>query len=537
MTRFMGRLSLCLLFFFSLSAAAQVATFNGTISNPAQKDSVTFDVDAAQYHTNAKGGIGFVFVMSSGNGSVDPGLISVDADGSGAVSDNLRNPDTPDSTASVALAALTGGRYRITVCAEHKTTGAYRLDVLLAGDANNDSKVDAADLAIISDLNGKKAGDAQYNAAADVDRNGVINGGDRQRAQANLGASAPASTPPDSGEENPLELSLPMNSLQLVGGSSSTFVSSNGLQFSLTGADFDTTAGDVVLTINGSQVPASSLTITEHLLSANIALANGKNVVSLKAYDTVGRPLYYNGTLWAGSSALTVRLINPDGTAFTQQATVLAILSDDQSVRAELTTTSGLVTFPNMPARTILIKAKGASNQTGSAGIIGTSGSVTVKMNGFKPVSSIQNNDFSLGTAGWETGTSPVAIVSHQEEIFSFFQKGPAITAAMNLVPSATSLVDQDLQLNTSGEGEQSVSRTFAVSEGTTAVRIRYRFITTEVPGGYYGSQFNDYFRVSLRTQQGGGSEGENTAMNSLPISAFTGGGSTDWREVTLNVD
>ena len=107
----------------------------------------------------------------------------------------------------------------------------------------------------------------------------------------------------------------------------------------------------------------------------------------------------------------------------------------------------------------------------------------------------------------------------------------------MSLTAAPASIVDQDLMLGTSGEGEQSISRTFAVSAGTTAVRIRYRFITSEVPGGYYGSQFNDYFRVSLRSQTAGASGGENTAMNSLPRGAYTAGGSTDWREVTLNVD
>jgi hypothetical protein len=527
---------------FSLSAFAQapgvVATFNGTISNPAQQDSVAFEVDASRYRTNGSGNIGFVFVMSSSTGSIDPGLIDVAANGSGAVSGNLRNPDTAGSASSIALAALTGGKYRLTVRGEHKTTGAYRLDVLLAGDANADYKVDAADTALISQLNAVKFGDASYSASADVDRNGVINGGDRQRAQANLGAAAPA---PDGGggegEANPLELSLPMGALQLVGGSTGTFNSSNGLRFSLTGADFDATAEDVVLRVNGNQVPAGALSITAHLLTANIALNNGRNDVSLKAYDTVGRPLYFNGTLWAGSSTLTVQLVNANGTAFTQQATVVATLSDDQSVTAQATTTNGVVSFPNMPARTILLKARGVNNETGTAGVIGTSGSVVVKLIGFKAPSSISNNDFSLGTAGWDVGTAPVSIVPHQEDVFSFLQSGTAFAAAMNLKPMATSIVDQDLTLGTSGEGEQSVSRTFTVSPDTTAVRIRYRFITSEVPGGYYGSQFNDYFRVSLRSQNGGGSGGENTAMNSLPLGAYTGGGSTDWREVTLNVD
>lgn len=534
--RLTGVLSALLFSFIAVAASGQeapgvVASFNGTISSASQEDTVAFEVDANAYETNSSGRVGFVFIMSSANGSIDPGLISVEADGTGSVADGLRKPDTAGSPSSIALAALSAGRYAVTVRSEHKTTGAYRLDVLLAGDANSDLTVDAQDTGLISQLTVTKHGQAGYSPYADVDRNGIINGGDRQRAQANLGAAAPAPAT----EENPLEVALPLNALQLVGGSSKTFNTRSGLRWSLTGAEFDLTTTDVVVRVNGSQVPASQIVITDHLLTANVTLANGRNEVSMKAYDTVGRPLHYNEVLWAGSSALTVNLVNANGTPFLQQATVVAALSDDRSVMVEATTTTGSITFQNMPSRTILIKAKGAGNETGTAGVIGTSGGVTVKMLGFKAPSAVDNNDFSLGTAGWDVGTAPVSIVQHQEAIFNFFRNGPATMAATMLAPA--SIVDQDLTLGTSGEGEQSISRTFTVAEDTTAVRIRYRFITTEVPGGYYGSQYNDYFRVSLRTQSAGGSEGETTAMNSLPLGAYTGGGSTDWREVTLNIE
>ncbi|MDP9193006.1 MAG: dockerin type I repeat-containing protein [Acidobacteriota bacterium] len=537
-SRLQGVLSALLFSFTAVAATGQeapgvLASFNGTISTASQQDTVAFEVDSTAYQTNGSGSIGFIFVMSNAGGSVDPGLIDVESNGIGSVSDNLRRPDTAGSSASVALAALTSGKYKITVRSEHKTTGAYRLDVLLAGDANGDYKVDAADTALISQLSVTKIGEAPYTTAADVDRNGLINGGDRQRAQANLGAAAPSPS-----EENPLEVSLPMGALELVGGSPTAFYNNNsGLRFSLAGAEFDQTTGDVVLSINGNQVPASSLVITDHLLTANINLTNGRNRISLKAYDTVGRPLHYNSTIWAGNTTLTVQLVTASGSPFLQPATVVATLSDDTSVMAEATTSTGVVSFANMPSRTILIKAKGAGNETGTAGVIGTSGSVQIKMIGFKAPSSISNNDFSLGIAGWDIGTAPVSIVPHQEEITGFFPPNLVTKTATGFTVAPTSLVDQDLRLGTAGIGEQSISRTFTVSPDTTAVRIRYRFITSEVPGGYYGSQFNDYFRVALRSQNGGGFGGENTAMNSLPMSAYTTGGSTGWREITLNVD
>jgi len=538
-TRLMVALSAVLALSIAPAAFAQqtlgvVTSFNGTLSNAAQEDRIAFEVDANQYKLNGGGGVDLVFLMSgvnSAGSAIDPGLISVDPKGSGSVKPGPRGPDTANSTASLALATLTPGQYEIVVRSEHKTSGAYRLDVLLAGDANGDLKVDQEDTQIISQLSGTKIGDADYSSLADVDRNGVINGGDRQRAAANGGAVAPSPA-----SDNPLDQSLPAGALALVGASPDTFNSrTGGLRFSLAGAELDGTApADFILTINGSRVATAALTVEPHLLTANVTLANGRNDISLKAYDTVGRPLYHKATLWAGSSTLRVNLINANGSPFLQQATVVAALSDDPAVTAQAITSTGTVTLLNVPARTILVKAKGIGNEIGTAGVIGSIGVVTIKMAGFNAPSTVDNNDFSLGTAGWNTGSAPVAIVPHQEHINGFFVAGPISAMSVH----ASSIVDQDLMLGTAGEGERSISRTFTTSPDTTAVKIRYRFITSEVPGGWFGSQFNDYFRVSLRSQTAGGSASETNSMNGLGLGAFDfGSGATNWREVTLAVD
>jgi hypothetical protein len=517
---------------FGQALPGVAATFEGTISSAAQEDHFAFEVTTDQFDLNAEGGVDLVFLMTSVSGAgspVDPGLISVAPTTGGTVKKSTRRPDTAGSTASIALATLTPGQYQITVRGEHKSTGAYRLEVLLAGDANTDYSVDAADLDRISELSGTKSGEAGYSPFADVDRNGVINGGDRERARGNLGAKA---APPQA--DNPLEVHLPAGALSLVGVSPDTFApQSGGLRFSLVGAELDPTIEDVVLTINGARVTADRLVIEPHLLTANVTLANGRNLVAFKAYDTVGRALYYNATLWAGSSTLRVNLVNADGTPFAKSANVVASLSDDPAVAAQGTTASGSITFANLPGRTILVKAQGIDNEIGTAGVIGTRGVVTIKMTGFNPPSPVDNNDISLGTAGWVIGPgAPVSVVTHKEVIPGFLAgSSPALQAV-------DSIVDQDLMLGTSGEGERNLSRSFTTSAGTTAVKIRFRFITSEVPGGYFGTEFNDYFRVSLRSQTAGGSESETNSMNGLGLAAFNfATGETNWREVTLAVD
>jgi hypothetical protein len=65
---------------------------------------------------------------------------------------------------------------------------------------------------------------------------------------------------------------------------------------------------------------------------------------------------------------------------------------------------------------------------------------------------------------------------------------------------------------------------------------VRYRFVTSEVPGGFFGSQYNDYFRVSIRSKKGG-QAGESNTMNGLGLGAFDASGATAWRDQGLQVD
>jgi hypothetical protein len=84
-------------------------------------------------------------------------------------------------------------------------------------------------------------------------------------------------------------------------------------------------------------------------------------------------------------------------------------------------------------------------------------------------------------------------------------------------------------------EGPSSVSRTFAISNSTKSVKVRYRFVTTEVPGGYFGSEYNDCFSVNIRSS-GGTSVNVSNSMNGLGLGAFGVYGETAWREHSLDV-
>jgi hypothetical protein len=124
---------------------------------------------------------------------------------------------------------------------------------------------------------------------------------------------------------------------------------------------------------------------------------------------------------------------------------------------------------------------------------------VTIKLSGFNEASVIDNNNFEVGLAGWDLEAAPGATLEQHVEL-----AGPQpdiyLRQSLEGLPG-----DYDLVITTSGiEGEYVASHTFTSSEDTTLVRARYRFVTQEVPKGNFGSHFNDYFRVTLRSLKGG---------------------------------
>ena len=307
--------------------------------------------------------------------------------------------------------------------------------------------------------------------------------------------------------------------LSLIGISETSFNSTTGtLVLDLTGATFLNDPSRQYLTINGSPQNMANATIEPNRISIPLFLPEALIQVEFLGTDTKELPVAGNFAFWAGSRLLPVTVVDPSGIPVSG-AKVEVVLADDNEVKVSgLTDANGIITFTNIIPRTLVVTATAANNLFATAGVVGLGTALTIQLKGFEPASTINNNDFSLGLEGWNVGTSPVTIIPHTEGEAA---KGLAILA-----------VDNDLQLLTNGPGPQSVSRTFIAQAG---VNIRYRFVTSEVPGGYYGSQFNDYYSVSLRNQTKGSSKSEGKAMNSFSLSEFDAEGGIAWRELPLS--
>ena len=304
---------------------------------------------------------------------------------------------------------------------------------------------------------------------------------------------------------------------------------------------------------NGLPVPYESLSLTDSSITLAAGLGSGRHELLLLAQDVFGYTIHATFVVWAGQYSVPVLVVGEDGVPVAG-VPVVAKLSDDPSVVANLTTDAGgRGTFVNLPNRSYNIVAQAAGNRFATQPTSVFDGTAVLRLRGFKPASPVDNNDFSLGTDGWDIGTAPVHIVSHVEDSAAF---SAALASAPERTPEASAAAgaylqsaaassaefsvladNSDLALNTRGEGQQSISRTFQVEAGINSVAVRYRFITSEVPGGWFGSEFNDFFNVAVRSSQSGRSVIDGNSMNGLGLAAFDAGGATGWVESELPVN
>ena len=529
-----------------VSSQNTIKTVNGVIAKNASSDTQSLTIKDTEV-TPGTSNSPLIAIYSLGRSGLNPGKLVVMKNGSSTNIAMVSRTDVPGSNDSFSIAKLAlNEQYKLTLHNQASTHGTYTDYVTLAGDVNGDGKVDASDISAIKMQLGKKSPTTPL--MGDVSRNGEVNAYDVSLAMQNMGAHLGAATTP----ENPLDTFLPDNAVTLSGVNPKAFNAlSSTLAFHLSVGAFAQGAGQTTLTINNVAVDASHITVNGNDVTVKNALYDGKNVIAFAAHDDQGRNVYLNQTIWAGQGLLTVKLIGSDKTAFTKSTAINFGLADDQTVLAQATTSTGTAQFTNLPDRTFIAKAMTDDNVLGTGGGVLSDGTITITMTGLNKPSTIGNNDFSKGLDGWDTSGGKASIITHTEDVgpktstlFKTFAAPAQVDRTKGLAlfgqPQASSLktlaaANNDLLLSTSGEGQQNISRTFTTDKGTSAVKMRYRFVTTEVPGGYFGTKYNDYFKVSLRTQKG--DKEEANSMNAMGLGAFDSVGSTTWRSVKIPTD
>jgi Bacterial Ig-like domain/Bacterial Ig domain/LVIVD repeat len=227
------------------------------------------------------------FVASGEPAGLDPGGIQVKPFGRLHRSLSLSKQDIPGSRSSLTLASLGTGTFELKVDAQHGTTGAYQIDVFLAGDANGDYRVDREDLSLIrSLLPGWHAGFSRrrsfspggYKLEADADRDGRITIHDYHLALRNLGAST---------NVRPLTLTadlLTSPAVTLPDGTVATSV----VNQSIAGMTLPGAVVQLDIAQDGS-VDATQQANNAGAFGFGVALAEGPNAFEVSASDAFGQ--------------------------------------------------------------------------------------------------------------------------------------------------------------------------------------------------------------------------------------------------------
>jgi hypothetical protein len=297
----------------------------------------------------------------------------------------------------------------------------------------------------------------------------------------------------------------------------------------LVGATLLPSIADLIVFNNGIQVPNQNISIVGNEIVLSSVLVSGQNQIEVVALDQARLPATGEFVLWAGGNQAVIAVQNAQ--AIGQPGLTLRYsLSDDPTVFGEGQTDNlGRFTAVNLPPNPIELRAfNNTSTLAGFNTIQGTDAVGTVVVTTVNAPSPVDNNTFTQGLAGWNVGNAPVTLV----------------TAANDLSPQlfADGSSGMDLVLSSGGkEGPQTISRTFTVKAGMTSVKVRFRFITGEIPGGFFGTDFNDRFSVTMRRIRAGTGTADpprlrSGSMNQLGLSMFDAQGATSWMEESVSV-
>lgn len=332
--------------------------------------------------------------------------------------------------------------------------------------------------------------------------------------------------------------------ITVQGVAADTFNPTNAtITLNVKGAELSGEAGAAAIMLNGLSLTPSQFTVTPHSVQLSPIFSEGLNTLKLLAEDTQGLPVEFEYGFWAGNHSLTVNMTDATAQSIAG-ANVSVRLAESVEVAAQVTNQGGTVTFNNLPDRTIVVEGQAAPQLYGVTAVNGGAGTANLTLLDIKPASPVDNNDFILGLTGWEVGNAPVTLIPHVEDqalvaahvlapVSRQSWKQSGSSTAATLWPQADNM---DLQLATQGEGPQTLTRTFQVKPGTKNVKVRYKFVTSEVPGGYFGTKYNDYYRVTLRSANLGAKITDGNSMNALGLGAFNSQGATAWRTVDLPV-
>jgi len=233
----------------------------------------------------------------------------------------------------------------------------------------------------------------------------------------------------------------------------------------------------------------------------------GKMSITLAAVDTAGTPILQSFSLLFGSITMPVLILDEKGAPVSGLLVKADATVHPGIIQNGTTDSTGIVTFTNLAPTTIGLFTQTSDNKIGVNGVAATASTVTIHLIPFLPASDTTDFNTSNGITGWTGGTTQDMPVTKRDL---------ALVVATN-----------------GAYGLQMAHAEPKVYPFTKSVFIKYKFQTVEVPGGYFGTQYNDYFIISIRSNTGS-SAAISRSMNELGLGAFDAAGATDWYTLIL---
>jgi hypothetical protein len=223
--------------------------------------------------------------------------------------------------------------------------------------------------------------------------------------------------------------------------------------------------------------------------------------------DTSGNAILQSFQLLFGNIDMPVIVLD-ENNAPVSGVTVFANATTYPGVgQVGTTDINGLVTFTNLVSTTIGLTARTSDNSIAVNGVAASLNTVTLNLLPFAPASNTTDFAISNGTTGWTGGFNEVLAVTKRDTVLAVSTNGQYNIQYANSQPK--------------------------VYPFTNTVYIKYQFQTDEIPGGYFGTIYNDYYIITIRTDTGGYASVSHS-MNELGLGAFDSNGFTDWYTLQL---
>ncbi len=174
--------------------ANSIGTTIGDVATPGAIATTSVTVSPRNLSRGKPSTIFGIFVQPQSSSTLAPRIVAVTQSNGQSLSLKEGRPyvaGRDDGQAAAFVKVTQPGPLTIFVTGQNHSTGAYETDTTLVGDVNGDGTVNLADLQAFASAYESKAGQANYNSAADFNLDGIVNQVDAKALMQNMTPMTP----------------------------------------------------------------------------------------------------------------------------------------------------------------------------------------------------------------------------------------------------------------------------------------------------------------------------------------------------------